>query len=651
MAKYDFSGWATRNDLMCSDGRVIRKDAFKHNDGKQVPLVWNHQHNDPNEVLGHALLENRDEGVYAYCKFNDTDSGKTAKLLVEHGDVSALSIYANQLKQQGSNVIHGAIREVSLVLAGANPGAFIDSVIKHGEESDEEAVIFTGENIALYHADEAADEEEPKEEKTEGDETVADVLKTLNEKQMRAVSYIVGQALGGDDEDEDEVQHSDNEAEEDDSEGETIADIMKTLTEKQMNAVSYIVGRALAHGASEDEEDEEIKHSEGGNENMKKNLFDKETENKTVLAHADQTEIITMAKGSAGTLRNAIEAYAEQHELAHADFVDEEGNPAMETLFPEHKLVYPGAPELLERDQSWVGYVMNKIHKSPISRIRTRQADARIAELRAKGYNNRDVKKSMAGQIKLLSRTTDPQTVYRKDELHRDDIIDITDFDVVEYQYKIMRHNLEEELALAALVGDGREDGDPDKIHETHIRSIWNDDELYCIHKDVDIEAARKELQGSNTSANFGENYIYAEAIITAALYAREKFKGSGTPDLFCTPHLVNVMLLARDLNGRRIYNSKADLAAALNVNAIHTVEQFEGLERSTKDGKQKKLLGLFVNLADYQFGSTKGGEITRFNQFDIDFNKEKYLIETRLSGALTRVYSAIALEEPVSAD
>jgi uncharacterized protein (UPF0297 family) len=638
MEIYDFSGWATRNDLTCSDRRVIRKDAFKHNDGQQVPLVWNHQHNDPNEVLGHALLKNMEEGVYAYCKFNDTESGKTAKLLVQHGDVNALSIYANQLKQQGNNVIHGNIREVSLVLAGANPGAFIDSVIKHGEECDEEAVIFTGENISLFHADDNADE----------GETVADVMKTLTEKQMRAVSYIVGQALGGeDDDDEDEVQHSDEES--DDAEGETIADIIKTLSEKQMKAVSYIVGQALEHGdTEEDDEDEEIKHSEGGNE-MKRNVFDKETQNKNVLTHSAQEEILTMAKNSSvGTLKNAMAMYAEKNDLQHADFVDEDGNEAIETLFPDYKLVYPGAPELLERDQSWVGYVMNKIHKSPISRIRTRQADARIAELRAKGYQKKGDQKTLGGKIKLLSRTTDPQTVYRKDELHRDDIIDITEFDVVEYKYKIMRHNLEEELALAALVGDGREDGDPDKIHEDHIRSIWHDDELYCIHADVDIAAAKAELQGTDTAAHFGDNYIYAEAIITAALYSREKFKGSGTPDLFCTPHLVNVMLLARDLNGRRIYSSKADLAAALNVNSIHTVEQFEGLERTTEDGQKKALLGLFVNLTDYQFGSTKGGEITRFSQFDIDFNKEKYLIETRLSGALTRVYSAIALEEPV---
>ena len=336
-----------------------------------------------------------------------------------------------------------------------------------------------------------------------------------------------------------------------------------------------------------------------------------------------------------------MEIYAEENSLQH-------GIDQIEQLFPEYKDVKPGAPELLERDQTWVGVVMNKAHKSPISRIRTRQADARAAELRAKGYKKGN-QKTLSANIKLLSRTTDPQTVYRKDELHRDDILDITDFDVVSYQYGIMRRNLEEDIAMAILIGDGREDVDPDKISEDHIRSIWHDDELYTIHADVDIAAARAELQGTDTNKHFGDNYIYAEAIITAALYARERYKGSGSLDFFCTPHLLNVMLLARDLNGRRIYDSKSDLAAALNVNAIYTGEQFEGKTRTADEDQTKKLLGLFVNMADYQIGSTKGGEITKFNQFDIDFNKEKYLLETRLSGALTKVYSAIALEEPVN--
>lgn len=604
---YDFCGWATKNNLRCSDGRTIMKDAFKHMDGKVVPLVWNHKHDGVIDVLGHALLENRDEGVYAYGTFNDTESGQTAKLLVQHGDVDALSIYANNLKQNMANVIHGDIREVSLVLAGANPGAFIESVIKHGEESEEEARIFTGEYISLkdtdpeesiYHAEEDA-------KIAEGEEKKKDTTDDSNKE-------------------------------------ETVEDVLNTLNEKQEKVVNYIVGLALEEGSNKTDEE-----SKGGNETMKHNVFDgMEAETQNVLSHADQESIIELAKQSGvGSLKAAMEIFANENaELAH-------GFESYEQLFPDYELTKKGAPELLERDQSWVAGVMSKIHKSPISRIRTRQADARIEELRAKGYQNKGDEKKVTANIKLLSRTTDPQTVYIKDNMHRDDIIDITDFDVVEYQWNVMRHTLNEELALAALIGDGRDEGDPDKIHETHIRSIWNDDELYTIHKDVDIKAAKAELQGTNTGASFGDNYIYAEAIITAALYSREKYKGSGTPDLYCTPHLLNVMLLARDLNGRRIYDSKADLAAALNVGEIYTVEQFEGRTRTATDGKTKKLLGLFVNLADYQFGSTKGGEITKFEDFDMDFNKYKYMLETRLSGALTKVYSAIALEEPVASE
>ena len=609
---YDFCGWATKNNLRCSDGRTIMKDAFKHMDGKVVPLVWNHQHDGVIDVLGHALLENRDEGVYAYGTFNDTESGQTAKLLVQHGDVDALSIYANNLKQNMANVIHGDIREVSLVLAGANPGAFIESVIKHGEESEEEARIFTGEYISLEDENLKSDIEHSEENSKK-----EDVSMSKNEETKK-----------------DTTDDSDKE--------ETVEDVFNTLNEKQEKVVNYIIGLALEEGSNKTDEE-----SKGGNETMKHNVFDgMEVETQNVLSHADQESIIELAKQSGvGSLKAAMEIFANENaELAH-------GFESYEQLFPDYELTKKGAPELLERDQSWVAGVMSKIHKSPISRIRTRQADARIEELRAKGYQNKGSEKKVTANIKLLSRTTDPQTVYIKDNMHRDDIIDITDFDVVEYQWNVMRHTLNEELALAALIGDGRDEGDPDKIHETHIRSIWNDDELYTIHTDVDIKAAKAELQGTNTGANFGDNYIYAEAIITAALYSREKYKGSGTPDLYCTPHLLNVMLLARDLNGRRIYDSKADLAAALNVGEIYTVEQFEGRTRTTTDSKTKKLLGLFVNLADYQFGSTKGGEITKFEDFDMDFNKYKYMLETRLSGALTKVYSAIALEEPVASD
>ena len=600
----DFSGWATRANMKCSDGRTIMKDAFIDCDGSTVPLVWNHQHNEPFNVLGHALLKNMDEGVYAYCKFNDSESGKMGKEMVRNGDVNQLSIYANQLKQQGPNVIHGNIREVSLVLAGANPGAFIDSEsIKHGEGSEEEGIIYTGEYISLEHSGLGEySTEEPKEE-------VKDELKHAEEEKMNENKKPEGEK--------------------------TIADVFDTLNEEQKDVVYFMIGQALEEAGVEDD-------YEGGNEDMKHNVFDIDERQGNVLTHSDQGTIIEMAKSpSIGSLQHAMEIYAEENSLQHG--IDE-----IDTLFPDYQLTNPGAPEMLERDQTWVGVVMNKAHKSPISRIRTRQADARAAELRAKGYK-KGAQKTLSANLKLLSRTTDPQTVYRKDELHRDDIIDITDFDVVEYQYGLMRRNLEEDIAMAILIGDGREDVDADKISEDHIRSIWHDDELYTIHTDVDINAAKAELQGSDTSKHFGDNYVYAEAIITAALYAREKYKGSGNLDFFCTPHLLNVMLLARDLNGRRIYDSKADLAAALNVGAIYTVEQFEGKTRTTEESETKKLLGLFVNMADYQIGSTKGGEITRFNQFDIDFNKEKYLLETRLSGALTKVYSAIALEEPVT--
>lgn len=624
--KFDFCGWATKNDLLCSDGRVIRKDAFKHMDGKQVPLVWNHDHTDPFRIIGHALLENRNEGVYAFCKLNDTELGKTAKIYVEHGDISNMSIYANQLKQQGPNVMHGIIREVSLVLAGANPGACIESVMAHGEELDGEGVIFTDEELEIYHSG--------MEENTD-DSVVVDEPEEKPEEELQHAS---------DDKQADEngegSSKKDMEKEKETNGDKTIADVIETMNEEQKTAMNALVGMALEEGAKKKEE------SEGGKE-MKHNCFEGHEEKTNTLTHADQEAIVALAKQSnVGSLKMAMQIYAQENEtLQHGIFEN------YEQLFPEYELLKKGEPETLERDQSWIQFVLNKIHKSPISRIRTRQADARIAELRAKGYQNKGDEKTNMAKIKMIGRTTDPQTIYIKDDMHRDDIIDVTDFDVVAYQWKMMRHVLNEELAMAALVGDQREDGDPDKIHEDHIRSIWHDDEMYTIHADVDIEAARKELQGTNTNANFGENYIYAEAIITAALYSREKFKGSGTPDLYCTPHLLNVMLLARDLNGRRIYDSKSDLAAALNVGAIHTVEQFEGLTRTDDKGNTKKLLGLFVNLADYQFGSTKGGEITKFEDFDMDFNKYKYMLETRLSGSLTKLFSAIALEEPVTGE
>jgi hypothetical protein len=604
--EYEFGGYATRNDLLCGDGRTIRKNAFKDNDGQTVPLIWNHDHSNPDAVLGHALLENRDDGVYAYCTLNDTESGQRVRKLVHNGDVRSLSIYANKLKQIGGDVIHGSIRELSLVLAGANPGAYIDFVMAHGDEEDEGVYANYDENsITIYHSDTPANAKEEKKEDTKMSE---ETKKTDGEK--------------------------------------TVADVFNELTEEQKTVVYAMIGQAIEDAGADDEDDE------GGNE-MNHNIFENDSMEMNVLTHSDQATIIENAKrSSVGSFREALSNYVQDNQLAHG--LDLSDTEVLNELLPDYKNLNPGAPDILGPDQSWVMHVINKIHKSPYSRIRTRQADARAAELReklkAKGYQNKGDQKKLTEHIKLLGRSFDPQTVYIKDELHRDDIIDITDFSIVDYVWNLMKGNLYETLALAALVGDGREDTDPDKIKEEHIHSIYNDDELYTIHAEIDVEAMKAELQGTNTGANFGESFVYAEAVIQKSLYARENFKGSGKPDFYCTPHLVNVMLLARDMNGRRIYESKAELAKALNVGTIYEIEQFEDKTRTTDGGETKKLLGIFVNLADYQFGSTKGGEVAKFEDFDIDFNKYKYLMETRLSGALVKPYAAIALEEPVTA-
>lgn len=617
MDQFDFKGWATKSNVKCSDGRTITPDAFKHNDGKRVPLVWNHQHDVPENVLGWAILKHCAEGMYAYCKFNDTKSGQNAKLLVQHGDVTQLSIYANRLKQDpAKNVMHGEIREVSLVLAGANPKAFIESVsFAHGDgDQGDEVIIYTGEDFVLAHADE---DPEFKEDKNMAEEA----KKTENgEKTVKEV-------WDG---------------------------ILAKTTEEEQTVIYGMIGKAAKDGIAGDDKEEN---------NMKHNAFygDQDDEMMTggamvgepIVSHSDLKEIIKLAKSTGvGSLRDAIKIYAEETEnetLAHG-FVDEDGEDAISYLYPEYKDVKSGMPEVVNRDQGWITVVMNKTHKSPMSRIRTRQIDARGAGLRGRGFKKGQQKK-LNGNTKLLKRTTDPYTIYVKDQLDRDDMVDITEFDVVAYKYGEMTLNLKEEMALAIMVGDGREDGDEDKIPEDKIRPIWKDDELFTIHVDLDIAKAKKELQGTNTAANFGENYIYAEAVLMSMLYAREDYKGSGKPDFFCAPHLVNVMLCARDLNGRRIYDTVDDIAKALNVGNIHTAEQFANLVRTDDDGKQHKLLGLMVSLEDYTVGATKGGQITRFQQFDIDFNREKFLIESRTSGALTRIKSAIALEELVVED
>lgn len=591
----DFSGWATRNDLICEDGVTIRKNAFKCNDGQKVPLVYNHEHGDLGQVLGHAVLENRDDGVYAYCYLNNTEEGRTAKELVKHGDISSLSIYANKLKKVGNDVIHGVIREVSLVLAGANPGAFIDTVLSHSADSEDGMIVGYDENIVLYHSADLSKDGEDKEDKED--------KKDNKEKK--------------------DVKNNEK----------TVQDVIDTMNEEQKNVMYALVGQVI----------EDIEGGEDNNMSMKHNIFENDSQEGNYLTHSDEQSIISLAKNSSvGSFQNALAMYVEDNDkLQHG--IDPND---IETLFPEYKDVYPGEPETLTRDMTWIDSVIRGVHKSPISRVRTRQLDARQTGIRAKGYKKGN-KKTEIGNAKLLSRTTDPQTIYVKDKLNRDDIVDFTDFSLVDYTYRQMRTALNEELAIAIMVGDGREEGDEYKISDEHIRPIWLDDDLYTIHYDVDIKGTEQELQGSDTTKHFSENYIYAEAVIKAALYSREQYKGSGSLTFYCTPHLLNVMLLARDLNGRRIYESKSDLAAALNVSSIETAEQFEGLQRTDKNSKKKNLLGIFVNLKDYQVGSTNGGEITTFSDFDIDFNQEKYLMETRVSGALTRVYSAIALEEP----
>ena len=641
---YDFSGWATKNNIKCSDGRTIMKDAFIDNDGAIVPLVWNHQHNDPSEVLGHALLENREEGVYTYCKFNDTESGKTAKALVANGDVNQLSIYANRLKSQMNNVIHGCIREVSLVLAGANPGAYIDSVVMHGEDADgeEEGMIYTDEpiSVVMQHSDEKSEEK-----------TVEEIFNTLTEEQKKVVYLLLGEALNSAEKDstnnknegDDTVRHSDEENEM------TVEEVFDTLTDEQKEAVYAIVGEALDEV---DDDEEEYEEYEEGDEDMKHNVFDNDFQEKDYLTHSDEEAILSLAKSNnVGSFQNALEIFADENSLSHdaiaGGFV-QTGDGNVTQLFPEYQEVRPGAPELITNDQGWISVVLNKVHKSPISRIRTSQVDIRnIDTLRAKGYG-KGKEKGLVGNFKLVRRTTDPQTVYVKNALHRDDIIDITDFDYVKYLYNIDKMNLNEELAIAIMLGDGREEGDADKIDPTHIRPIWTDDELYTLHVDLDVEAARAELQGTDTGKHFGDNFVRAEAMINTVLYAREKYKGTGTPDFYCTPRTLNEMMLARDLNGRRIYSSKAELASALNVGNIYTAEQFAGKTRTDEKGTTKGLVGIICNLADYSLGATKGGQVTHFTQFDIDFNQEKSLLETRCSGALTRVYSAIAIEEPI---
>ena len=575
MERFDFSGWATRNDLKCSDGRTIRKDAFKDNNGQKVPLVWNHQHNDPLNILGHALLENRQEGVYAYCTFNETEAGQNAKLLVEHGDVSALSIYANQLKQRGSDVIHGAIREVSLVLAGANPGAFIDSVICHGEESEEEAIIYTGEDISLFHA-ECDKKEETKEEKP-----------VENEKKTA----------------ESEKKTTDSE--------ETVGEVLDTLNEKQKTAVFALIAQALENADNSNDDDEEEKE-------MKHNVFDQdETMKENVLSHSDIESILSDAKRS-GSLKESFLAHTATYGIDQID-----------TLFPEPKSMNT-PPEFIKRDMDWVAGVINGVHHTPFSRIKSMFANITEDEARAKGYIKGNLKKEEV--FTLLKRTTTPTTIYKKQKLDRDDILDITDFDVVAWIKGEMRMMLDEEIARAILVGDGRLTSDDDHIPEQNIRPVWKDDDLYTIKTKITV----------STTATDDDK---AKAMIKAAVKSRKNYKGSGNPVLYTTEDFLTNCLLLEDTQGYRLYKSEQDVATAMRVSKIVTVPVMEGLTRTDSESKTRTLMGIIVNLKDYNVGADKGGAVNMFDDFDIDYNQQKYLMETRCSGALIKPYSAIALE------
>ena len=609
---YDFCGWATRNDLRCNDGRTIRRDAFAHQDGEQVPLVWGHNHNSAEAVIGHVFLENRPEGVLAYGYFNDNDMAKAAKNDVVHGDIKCLSIWANQLKQKGGDVLHGIIKEVSLVLSGANKGAtIIYPMVAHGDDFEElmdEAYISMGEDAGLMseedfmHSDMSDDEESDKGEKKKMDENM------------------------------------------------NVQEFIDSLDENELKMVAYIAGKA-----AEAVKDENVEHSDEGENEMNFNAFEGPTSQEGFyLSHDDEASIIDNAKKT-GSFKQAWVDFADANSLAHDGLASVSGftsypsgaTPAgVDALFPEWHDVRPGAPELVTDNLEWVKTILNKVHKTPYSRIRTGQVDIRnIDALRAKGYE-KGTQKALTGNYNLVRRTTDPQTVYVTSALNRDDVVDITDFDYVAYQYKIDRAQLEEELATAILLGDGRAAGADYKIGEDHIRPIWTDDDLYTIHKNLTPFMA--EING-DYSDNFGENYKYSEAMVAAVLDAMIDYRGSGALDMFCTQQFFNKMLLARDLNGRRVYSNKQELATALGVNNIYPVSKMANKTRSvTVSGTTTTyaLDAVLINLSDYALGSTKGGEITHFTDFDIKFNQLESLLETRVSGANTRVYSAIVIEE-----
>lgn len=645
--KFDFCGYATKNDLKCADGRTIRKNAFVECDGLTVPLVWGHKHDGPGSVLGHALLENRDDGVFTYGTFNETEAGKNAKELVRHGDVKALSIYANQLVQKGGDVLHGMIREVSLCLAGANPGARIEDLsFEHAFDEDSEdfeALLFNGNNIELSHADEDedddSDEKEEKDMANNNEKTVQDVFDELTEEQKNVVYYMIGQALdqngssdSDEDADEEEIRHADEDDDEDEDDGEkTVQDVFDELTDEQKDVVYYMIGQALEQNGADNEEDEDVKH----------NAFEND-----YLAHAEISEALDNVIADAkkfGSLKDSYEYHMQEGALAHA--IDTTGMdvPTMtnanyatnvgygvngiDYLFPDARTIN-NIPEFIGRDTEWVTTVMNGVHKTPFSRIKSIYANITEDEARAKGYIKGTPKKNEF--FSLMKRVTVPQTVYKKQKMDRDDIVDITDFDVVAWIKGEMRTMLNEELARAILIGDDRLLTDDDKISPEHIRPIVSDADLFTIKRTVTAGATDEA-----TAKNF----------MKTAIRARKDYKGSGNPTLFTTEDVLTSMLLIEDGIGHYIYKSEAELATALRVSNIVTVPVMEGY----KDASGNDLMGIIVNLKDYNVGADKGGEVNMFDDFNIDYNQFIYLIETRCSGALIKPYSAIALTKAAS--
>ena len=568
MGNYDFSGYATRNDLQCGDGRTIRKNAFIDNDGREVPLVWNHQHNSPEDVLGHALLENREDGVYAYCTFNDTEYGKLAKKLVQHGDIRSLSIYANKLKQIGNDVIHGVIRELSLVHAGANSGAFIDQVMAHSDDGDDGGMIIGyDENIMLYHSSDFEKKDVEKKEK------------------------------------EDSKMDGDNKEEKKEK---TVADVFNELTEEQKDVVYAMVGQAIEEGKKSGENN----NDDGGKEEMKHNVFEGDETQENVLSHAAMETIISDAKRY-GSVKESFLAHAEDYGIDQIDY-----------LLPDVKSLNT-PPEFIQRDMGWVQKVMSKTHHTPFSRIKSMFADITEDEARAKGYIKGKLKKEEV--FSLLKRTTTPTTIYKKQKMDRDDVIDITDFDVIAWLKSEMRMMLDEEIARAILVGDGRMASSDDKINEQNIRPILNDADLFTI---------RWSVAAGSSDDDKAKNFI------RAAIKSRKNYKGSGNPVLFTTEDMLTDMLLLEDTIGHKLYKTEAELATALRVTEIVTVPVMENLT----DKDSKEVYGIIVNLSDYNVGADKGGAINMFDDFDIDYNQQKYLIETRCSGALIKPFSAIVL-------